>query len=70
MGGVGGGRRGCGGGGVGGGGRWGEGGGSSVTSPAFRTIPGLCFERNIGDISERRGGAHMGLPERLDTILK
>ena len=22
-----------------------------------------CFKDNIGDIPERRGGAHMGLPE-------
>ena len=28
-----------------------------------------CFKGNIGGTPERRGGAHMGLPKRIDTIL-
>ena len=28
-----------------------------------------CFKGNIGDTPERRGGAHMGLAERIDTFL-
>ena len=28
-----------------------------------------CFKGNIGETPERRGGAHMGLPECIDTIL-
>ena len=28
-----------------------------------------CFKGNIGETPERRGGVHMGLPERIDTIL-
>ena len=28
-----------------------------------------CFKGNAGDVSERRGGAHMGFSERIDTIL-
>ena len=28
-----------------------------------------CFKGNIGEPPERRGEAHMGLPERLDAIL-
>ena len=28
-----------------------------------------CFKINIGKTSERRRGAHMGFPERLDTNL-
>ena len=28
-----------------------------------------CFKGNIGDTPERRCGAHMGFPERIDTIL-
>ena len=28
-----------------------------------------CFKGNIGEIPQRRGGALMGLPERIDTIL-
>ena len=28
-----------------------------------------CFKDNIRDTPERRGGAHMGLPEHIDTIL-
>ena len=27
------------------------------------------FKANVGDTSERRGGAHMGFSERIDTIL-
>ena len=27
------------------------------------------FKGNVGDTSERRGGAHMGFSERIDTIL-
>ena len=27
-----------------------------------------CFKGNIGETPERRGGAHMGLPKRIDTI--
>ena len=29
-----------------------------------------CFKGNFGDTFERRGGAHMGFPERIDTILE
>ena len=28
-----------------------------------------CFKGNIGETPERRGGSHMGFPERIDTIL-
>ena len=29
-----------------------------------------CFKGNVGETSERRGGAHiMGFSERMDTIL-
>ena len=28
-----------------------------------------CFKGNLGETRERRGGAHMGLLERIDTIL-
>ena len=28
-----------------------------------------CFKGNAGETSERRGGAHMGFSERIDTIL-
>ena len=28
-----------------------------------------CFKGNTGETPEKRGGAHMGLPERVDTIL-
>ena len=28
------------------------------------------FKGNVGRTSERRGGAHMGFSERLDTLLK
>ena len=27
------------------------------------------FKGNVGETSERRGGAHMGFSERIDTIL-
>ena len=26
-----------------------------------------CFKGNVGETSERRGGAHMGFSERIDT---
>ena len=29
----------------------------------------FCFKGNVGQISERRGGAHMGFSELIDTIL-
>ena len=29
-----------------------------------------CFKGNIGERCERQGGAHMGFPKRVDTILK
>ena len=28
-----------------------------------------CFKGNIGETAEGQGGAHMGLPERIDTTL-
>ena len=28
-----------------------------------------CFESNLGETAERRGGARMGLSERYDAIL-
>ena len=28
-----------------------------------------CFKGNVGDISERRGGAHMVISERINTTL-
>ena len=28
-----------------------------------------CFKGNVGDISERRGGALKGFSERIDTML-
>ena len=28
-----------------------------------------CFTGNTGETPERRGGAHMGFPERIDTTL-
>ena len=28
-----------------------------------------CFKGNVGERSERQGGAHMGFSERIDTIL-
>ena len=28
------------------------------------------FKGNVGETSARRGGAHMGFSERIDTILK
>ena len=28
-----------------------------------------CFKSNVGKTSERRGGAHMGFSDRIDTIL-
>ena len=28
-----------------------------------------CFKGNIRETPERRGGAHVALPERIDTIL-
>ena len=28
-----------------------------------------CFKGDVGETSERRGGAHMGFSERIDTIL-
>ena len=28
-----------------------------------------CFEGNLGETAERRGGARMGLPVRYDAIL-
>ena len=28
-----------------------------------------CFKGNIGKTSDRRGGAHMGIFKRMDTIL-
>ena len=36
-----------------------------ATSPTLE----LCFKGNIRETSERRGGAHMGFLERIDTIL-
>ena len=30
---------------------------------------GNCFKGNAGETSERRGGAHMGISECIDTIL-
>ena len=27
------------------------------------------FKGNVGETSERRGGAHMGFPERVDIVL-
>ena len=28
-----------------------------------------CFKDNVGETFEKRGGAHMGFSERIDTIL-
>ena len=28
-----------------------------------------CFKGNLGEMSERRDGAHMGFSERIDIIL-
>ena len=28
-----------------------------------------CFKGAVGETSERRGGAYMGFPERIDTTL-
>ena len=47
---------------------------SSFSSPApkghyYSDQHWNCFKGNVGETSERQGGAHMGFPERTDTIL-
>ena len=32
-------------------------------------IKTVCFKGNVGETSERRGGAHMGFSARIDAIL-
>ena len=44
----------------------GGGGGGGVNQ---RLMLWNCFKGNIGETTERRGGAYMGLPERIDTVL-
>ena len=42
---------------------------SRVGNDLFSTKHWYCFECNLEETAERRGGARTGLPERYDAIL-
>ena len=52
-----------------------RGGGGGGGSPGLSDRPNIALTcdypvlNNVGETSERRGGAHMGLPERIDITL-
>ena len=37
--------------------------------PTIACCVGACFKGNVGETSERQGGAHMGFSERIDIVL-